>query len=393
MQQQRFFVLIISLIVLTACQPEIVQVEVTRMVVETAVTEVTRIVPDITTTEVTRVVPEEIILEVTKSPLGSESRPVQLLFPPVVETAVISERGEELAQALTAATDRRFVVGILDNEQAVIDMLCNAPQDTIGFISASAYVLAAEQCDVQVGTVAVHTDQYPWQTGMVVTRRDSGINELEDLEGKSWAVADNTNIPDFLYFQALLDDAGIEPGEIIEVSGDSAAMLAVLNQEADFATASYIPPIMPFEERLWQYGEDNPEPTRHLGLPATRSPIGYVLVNGEPEFGGYRLRDARSRIFDVEPEIYDRTKIITLSAPIPNETVAFGADFPLGLARDVVVTLMDFAGSEACATSLCAADFYDWTGLQMADDINYAPLRFVQSTLDLEPDEVLNATQ
>ena len=382
-----------GLIVLTACQPEIVQVEVTRTVVETAVTQVTRIVTEISTTEVTRVVPEEIVLEVTKSPLGSEVRPVQLLFPPVAETAVISERGAELAQALSDATGRRFVVGILDNEQAVIDMLCNAPQDTIGFITATAYVLAAEQCDVQVGNVAVHADQYPWQTGMIVTRRDSGINELEDLEGKSWAVADDTSISNFLYFQALLNDAGIEPGEIIEVSGDSAAMLAVLNQEADFATASYIPPIMPYEERLWEYGEDNPEPTRHLGLPATRSPIGYVLVNGEPEFGGYRLRDARSRIFDVEPEIFDRTKIITLSAPIPNETIAFGADFPIGLARDVVVILTELAGGEACATSLCAADFYAWAGLQMANDVNYAPLRFVQTTLNLAPEEVLNATQ
>lgn len=383
----------IGLILLAACQPEVVQVEVTRTVVETAVAEVTRIVTENTMTEVTRVIPEEIILEVTKSPLGSETRPVQLLFPPVVDTAVISTRGEELAQVLTDATGRRFVVGILDSEQAVIDMLCTAPQDTLGFISAGAYVLAAEQCGAQIGNVAVHADDYTWQTGMIVTRRDSGINELEDLAGKSWAVPDSTSIPSFHYFQALLDDAGIEAGEIIELPGDSAAMLAVLNAEADFATATYVPPIMPYEETLWEYGADNPEPTRFLGLPATRSPIGYVLVNGEPEFGGYRLRDARSRIFDVEPEIYDRTKIITLSAPIPNETIAFGADFPLGLAREVITTLTDFAASEACATSLCAADFYGWAGLAMADDAAYAPLRFMQTTLDLAPEEVLNATQ
>ena len=55
--------------------------------------------------------------------------------------------------------------------------------------------------------------------------------------------------------------------------------------------------------------------------------------------------------------------------------------------------LTELAGGEACATSLCAADFYAWAGLQMANDVNYAPLRFVQTTLDLAPEEVLDATQ
>ncbi len=381
---------------LIACQPQEIVVEVTRLIENQEaqeVREVTRIVPETVVQEATRLVSESVIVEVTKSPLGTEARPVQLLFSPSVDTAVIGRRGDELAQALTEETGYKFVVGVLDDEQTVIDLMCSAPLETIGFLSPTGYVLAKEKCDVQAGSMAVGSDGYTWQTGMIVTRRDSGINNLEELDGKSWAVAGDDSMANQLYFQALFAEEGIEPGEIIEVSGDSEAMLAVYTEEADFATAAFVPPVMPYEERLWMYGEDDPEPGRYLGIPPTRSPIGYVLVNGEPEFGGYRLRDARSRIFDVEPGIYDRTQIVALSAQIPNDTVAFGHDFPLGLARKVTTKLTAFAASEACATSICASDFFGWTGLLPANDEMFEPVGFIQKTLNLSAGEMLGFSQ
>ena len=352
--------------------------------------EVTRIVPETVVQEATRLVSESVIVEVTKSPLGTEARPVQLLFSPSVDTAVIGRRGDELAQALTEETGYKFVVGILDDEQTVIDLMCSAPVETIGFLSPAGYVLAREKCGVQAGSMAVRSDGYTWQTGMIVTRRDSGIDSLEELAGKSWAVTGDDNMANRLYFQALFKEEGIEPGDVLEVSGDSEAMLAVLAGEVDFATAAFVPPVMPYEERLWEYGEDDPEPGRYLGIPPSRSPIGYVLVNGEPEFGGYRLRDARSRIFDVEPEIFDRTQIVMLSAQIPNETVAFGHDLPVGLARQVTATLSAFAASDACATSICATDFLGWTGLLPASDEMFESVGFIKEALNLSADEMLD---
>jgi phosphonate transport system substrate-binding protein len=386
MRSKGIVCLLIQLLFLTACQPQIALVEVTRLVeapsasgsadtasVNAAAVEVTRVVPQV----VTQVVAQEVIVEVTKSPLGSAERPVQLLFAPTVSTAVITGRGEALIQALSEATGLAYEIGVMDDEQSMIGLMCDAPMETIGFLSAVGYVQANEQCSVQVGNVAVGTDGFTWQTGMIVTRRDTGINEVEDLAGKRWAVPDRASIPDFLFFQALLADRDIEVGEVMEVTGDSSALLAVYNGEADFATATYLPPILPYEERVWQYGVDDPEPWRLLGVAPRRSPLGYVLVNGEPESGGYRLRDARSGIFDTTPGIYGETQILSLSAQIPNETVVLGADFPLSVARTVIATLAEFAASEACGTSLCSADFYGWTGLEPAEDHFYDPLRFL----------------
>jgi ABC-type phosphate/phosphonate transport system substrate-binding protein len=296
-------ILLVGLVMLVACQPDQVILEVTRLVEkqERVDVEVTRIVSETVVEEATRLVTEEIevVVEVTKEPLGTETRPVQLLFPPLFEADLIAQRGEPLAEALSSATGYQFRVGILDSEQAVIDLMCAAPVDTIGFLSASGYVLAHDQCGVQAGSVAVGDDGLTSKTGMIVSQNDGNIDELESLQGKKWAVSDANSLSRHLYFESILQESNIAVEEIIPVAGESVAMLAVHDQEVDLATAEFIPPILPFEEKLWDRETDDPEPWLEFGHSPERSPIGYVRVNGDPENGGYRVRDARSRIIDV----------------------------------------------------------------------------------------------
>lgn len=378
-------------LLLSACQRE-VMVEVTRLVPQAAV------VPTGTTPEallptappatpalaevMPQVITATVTVEVTRPPLGTAERPIQLLFPPTTAGAVIMQRTEPLVATLEQATGAKFTVGIPDSEEALVALLCSAPADTIGFLSAAAYTIAHDQCDAQAGLVARHDDGLTWQMGMLVTA-PGAARELADLSGKRWATADTRSLPNYLYFRARLAEAGIAPGEVVTEPEDSSALLALRNGAADFTSAVFVPPIMP-QDRQWVYGETEPEEWRYLGIAPTRSPIGYVLVAGEPEFGGYRLRDARARLFDTTPDIFDVTRILALSDPIPNETVVFGADFPLSLARQTLAAMAEFAASEACQTSFCSADFYGWTGLEPADDAAYDPIRFVQDELDLE---------
>jgi phosphonate transport system substrate-binding protein len=386
-------------LILAACQPELVLVEVTREVfrdgvatapppeVVTESVEVTRVVTAEVTRVVEQVVTDELVVEVTKAPLGAADRPIQLLFPPVVDTVIISTRGAELVDALEAAIGQRFEMGVLDSEQAVIDLMCAAPMETIGFLTAVGYTLAHEQCGVQVAAVAQNDMELTWQMGMIVVREDSDIESLADLADKQGAVPDLSSIPNALYVQAMLQAAGAETAELREIPSDSSTMLAVLNGEVDFAVATFLPPLLPHEERAWIYGEDDPELWRETGSLPRRSALGYVLVLGEPRFGGYRIRDARSRVFDIEPGIFNETRILTVTAPIPNETIVFGSEFPLGTARQVVTALIDFAADDACASSLCSSDFYNWTGVAETEDAAYNLIRFLLEEIELSIDD------
>lgn len=394
---------LLALLLLPACQTQAgTPVEVTRLVtvlpepgpVSPEATEqpLPTLPPAATPTPQPTSPPVIVTVEVTPVPLGSTDRPIQLLFPPTTATTVIGERGEALAEALTDATGLAFTVGVPDDEQTLVSLLCAAPGDTIGFVSAAAYVLAHDQCGAQAGLVALGDDGLPWTMGMLVTRRAGAPADLAALEGLRWAEAESTNLTTSLYFRAALAEAGVSPGELSTTPEESSALLALTNNEVDFTTATFVPPIMPLD-RVWTYPEDDPEEWRFLGISPTRSPIGYVLVAGEPEFGGYRLRDARSRLFDTFPEIFDQTRILTVSEPIPNETVVLGADFPLAAARAVLAALPAFTATEACQTSICSADFLGWSGVEPVDDVAYNPIRFTMQALDLDADgmwELLN---
>ena len=207
----------------------------------------------------------------------------------------------------------------------------------------------------------------------------------------SWAAlgVPDESLHNNYYFQALFAELGIEPGEIVPVQGDNTAMLAVLNGEVDFATGTFVPPLLPFLEETWVYGEDSPEVWRRVGIAPRRSGQGFIVVNGTPEQGGYHIRDARSGIFDSETTVFDETSILALSAQIPNDTITFGADFPVGLARELVPLFTEFAAQEACGASICSADFYNWQGVAPAEDAQFEPLRFTLNTLDMTSSEMM----
>lgn len=382
---------LLALLLLPACQTQATApVEVTRLVTvlpdpspEAISSPPATHTPAATLTPPPTPAPVIVTVEVTPPPLGSADRPIQLLFPPAAETTVIAQRGEVLAGALREATGLEFVVGVIDDERTLVELLCAASGDVIGFLSSAAYVLAHEQCNAQAGLVALGSDGLPWSMGMLITQRAGAPADLAALNGLTWAVAEPNDLATSLYFRAKLAEAGVEAGEIRTTPEESSALLALTGGEVDFTTATFVPPTMPLD-RVWTYPDDDPEEWRFLGISPTRSPIGYVIVAGEPEFGGYRLRDARSRLFDTFPEIFGVTRILTVSEPIPNETVVMGANFPLAAARSVLAALPAFTASEACQTSLCSADFLGWSGVEPVEDTAYDPIRFTMQQLNLD---------
>lgn len=370
-----------------ACQPQTVQVEVTRVITETVKEEV----PVEVEVEVTRVVTqtETVVETVTmeEAQLGTEEHPIKVLFVPSVEVDAIISGGEVLAQALEDATGLKYEVSVPTSYAATIEEMCASPGDTIGFIPAQGYVLANQRCGVTVGAAAVRFG-LPWYAAQIVVRTDSGIETLEDLDGKTWAIPDFGSTSGYLYPSAMFAEMGIEPGEIVEAGGHSNAMLAVYNGEVDFATAFFSPPLLPYYERQWQYGVDDPEIWREAGESPVRNEEGRTFVAGGPDEGGYRVLDARSSVADTAPDIFDVTRILALTPQIPNDTVSFGPEFPLALANDIVDALVEFTASDACAQSICSEDFYNWTGLEPVSDSFYDPVRSTMATLGITEEEV-----
>lgn len=378
-------------VILAACQPqaqpETTTIEVTRVVTETQQVEVEVTVPVEVEVEVTRVVTEvqTETVEAERAPLGSEERPIKVLFVPSVEADMIVTGGEVMADALNQATGLNYEVILPTSYAATIEEMCASPDDTIGFIPAQGYVLANQRCGVTVGGAAVRQG-LSWYTAMLVVRADSDIETLEDLEGRTWAIPSFTSTSGYLYPLAMLRERGIEPGEITEVPGHPAAMLAVYRGDVDFGTAFFSPPLM--SGRTWTYGVDDPENWRDGGE-VTINADGHSIVGGGPSEGGFRILDARASAVGEAPDIFEQTRILALTPQIPNDTVSFGPEFPLSLAQDIVDALVAFTQSEACQESICAQDFYAWTGIEPVRDSFYDPVRSALDALGITEEDIL----
>ena len=400
MKRKQLVLFTLSILVLalftTACQPEAVEIEVTRVITETAEVEievpveVTRVVTEVET--VTETVVEEV--EVEKAELGSEDRPIQVLFVPSVDADVIVSGGEVLAEELKSVTGLNFEVSVPTSYAATIEAICASPDDTMAFLPALGYVLANERCGVQVGNAAVRFG-WPVYWAQIVVRDDSGIETLEDLAGKTWGAPSVTSTSGFLVPSAMFVDAGIETGEIVETGGHTNAMLAVAQGDVDFATGFFSPPLLPNYERNWNPDIDAPEVWRDAGVAPERTEAGRVFVNGDPADGGYRILDSRASAMETFPEIFNETRILTISDEIPNDTVSFGADFPFATSRSVIDALAEYAASDACqepaegVVTLCSDAFYNWTGAEPVSDSAFDPTRFLISALGMSEEDIL----
>lgn len=294
--------------------------------------------------------------------IGTADHPIKVLFVPSVDAGVIVSGGEVMSKALKDATGLNFEVSVPTSYAATVEAMCASPTDTIGFIPALGYVIANQKCGVQVAGAAV---RFGWSAywAQFLVPRDSDYQTLEDLAGKKWAVPDLGSTSGYLYPSVMFQEAGLEPGEIVEAGGHPQAALAVYNGEVDFATTYFSPPLT---TPPWQPG-DNPEPFDYTAVK--------LNDQGQAFAGDVRVLDARTAVLDVAPDIFEKVRIMMLTDAIPNDTMSFSPEFPEDLQSQILDAMVAFTASDACQESICSDQFYSWTGIDPVQDSAYDVVR------------------
>jgi phosphate/phosphite/phosphonate ABC transporter binding protein len=313
--------------------------------------------------------------EMMAGDIGTEENPIQVLFVPSVDAGVIVSGGEVMAGALEEATGLKYEVSVPTSYAATVEAMCASPEDTIGFIPALGYVLANQKCGVEVGGAAVRFG-WPFYWAQYLVPRDSDIQSLEDLAGKKWAVPDLGSTSGYLFPSVAFQDAGIEPGEIVEAGGHPQAALAVYNGEVDFATTYFSPPLT---DPRWQPGDD-PEPYDFMEVALNEE--------GRTFAGDVRVLDARTAVMETAPDVFQKVRILELTDAIPNDTMSFSPEFPDELKGQITDALVEFTASEACLESICGDQFYSWTGLDPVEDSAFDPVRKLITILGYTEEDI-----
>ncbi len=367
------------------------EVEVTREVV------VTVNVPFEVTRQVYVQVPAETVASaggaVEEAVVGSAEMPIRLLFSPIYSDQVTQLRAQHLADALSAETGLSFTIDLAATHAATIEAACDNPSAIVAFLTSLEYVLANNRCGLQQSFAGVR-DGIPWVTSMIMVRGaetvDDRVDSLDDLAGRSWGVGSTDDLTNYLYFKAFFQSQGIEVGPVTEYETDARTVIAGFDGREGFVTATYLPPLLPYNSRLWEFGVDDPEIWTETGEMPRRSGIGYAIVDEYVDDGGYQVRDARAIVLDARPTVFVYSDLITLGEQMPNDAVGFGAHFPLQTARQVEAVLLRYAASEQCVESLCSDDFFNWEAVAPVDDDFYDSVRFVIDQLALTDQQIFD---
>jgi len=336
----------------------------------------------------TTAAPATTTTEETMPDLGTAENPIKVLFVPSVDAQVITSGGEIMAEALNEATGLVFEVAVPTSYAATAEEMCAAPDSTMGFIPGLLYVLATDLCGVDVSFKAIRFGNAVYWSQILVPR-DSTATSIADLQGLTWAYVDAGSTSGFMVPTVMWGDNEIEFAEAVEAGSHNAATLAVYNGEADVGTSFYTPPLNTGDGDQWSPG-DPPDIPDDL--------VDSCAITAEDRLfcGDLRVLDARASVRTEAPDIVQKVRILAISPAIPNDTLSFGSEFPAELRTQIEDALLAWVAECEDAEegldcswsqSIGSQDFYNWTGIERANDSEYDFIRAMVAAVGYDPSQ------
>lgn len=260
--------------------------------------------------------------------LGTEENPIVWAVVPSGDTERVISGFEEVAQLIYEETELVIEPFVATEYAGVIEALCSdPPQAHMASLATFAYLVASERGCAEAMLVASRFGSVTYN-GQIFVRADSGIESIEDLEGKTFCRPDPLSTSGWIAPSIALRQAGIDPdtdlAQIIDAGSHDAAVAGVYNGDCD-AGSSYV--------------------------------------------------DARTRVEEDYPDVMDVIQIIQLSADIPNDGVQYQSSIPQETRDQITNALLAIAQTEVGQEALNVA--YQWDGLEQIGDDFYDQFRQV----------------
>lgn len=268
----------------------------------------------------------------TKGTLGTLKNPVKLYFTPSVDAEKITLSAKPLVRFLEKETGYYFDVAVPTSYIAVVEAFGTGRAD-IAIINSFSYLLANEKYGAIAGLRVIRTGKQANYRGQIIVRVDTGIEKIEDLDGRSIAYVDASSASGYILPSSLLKKKGIKPAKETFAMKHDNVVTMVYQRQVDAGATFYSPP--------------HPE-------------------TGEP-------LDARARVKKQYPDVFDKIKILALTDSLPNDPVVFRKGMSRAMVNKIKKALLKFANSEEGKKIL--PDIYSIEGLIEAKDADYDLLR------------------
>ncbi|MGV3525171.1 MAG: phosphate/phosphite/phosphonate ABC transporter substrate-binding protein [Candidatus Sericytochromatia bacterium] len=186
------------------------------------------------------------LLMLTACPAAEETganpatAPLRIGFIPSENMSEIQRNAQPLVDKLSAAVGREVQSVIAADYTGVVEAFRNGKLD-VAFLTPASYVMASNEAGAKV-ILRAQRGKEPFYFSVIFTRKDSGVNTLADLKGKTFSFGDNLSTAGYIFPLKMLKAAGLNPETDFEnqifSGGHDATVLAVYHKKAT-AGATY----------------------------------------------------------------------------------------------------------------------------------------------------------
>jgi phosphonate transport system substrate-binding protein len=272
--------------------------------------------------------------------LGTEDNPIIWVVVPSGETERVTAGFDSVANMLQEETGLYFDPLVATEYAGAIEALCSDPPEAhMASLATFAYVLAADRDCADAAMLSVRFGS-PTYNGQFLVHADSGLQSLEDLNGKTFCRPDPLSTSGWVIPSIMLRGAGVDPdtglARVVDAGSHDGVAAAVYNGDCDVG-ATYV--------------------------------------------------DARSTIEEDYPDVMEKTVVIAVEPDIPNDGVQFVKDFDEEKRSEIVQALLAIAQTEEGVEALDTA--YSWQELIEADDSFYDPFRQIVQAAGISVEDLM----
>lgn len=270
--------------------------------------------------------------ELREGEIGTLSNPVKIYFTPSVDAKRITSNAKELVDFLEKETGYYFTTAVPASFIAVVEAFGTGKADIAG-INTFSYLMANEKYGAEAKLRIVRDGGETSYKGQFITRFDSGIETIADIQGRTMAYVDPSSTSGFILPKAMLDKMGIKPSETVFAMRHDNVVIMVYQGQANAGATYYAPP--------------------------------------HPETG--EILDARMRVKQQFPDVEKKVKIIGFTEEIPNDPWVFRKDMDEEMKEKIIEALIKYVNTEEGQEALY--EIYDIVGLIPTEDSDYDKLR------------------
>ncbi len=270
--------------------------------------------------------------QLNEGTLGSYSNPIRIYFTPSVDANRISFNAKALTDYLHQETGYYYTTAVPASFIALVEAFGTGKVE-VAAINTFSYLMANAKYGAEARLRIVREGNETTYKGQFITRYDSGINSIKDINGRSMAYVDPSSTSGYILPKAMLDSMGVKPSETVFAMRHDNVVIMVYQGQAAAGATYYAPPDS-------QTGE---------------------------------IMDARMRVLKQFPDVAEKVKIIGFTQDIPNDPWVFRKDMKEEMKEKIINALLDFVKTPEGKKSLF--DIYDITGLIPTKDSDYDGLR------------------